>query len=127
MPVVEGLDIALAKAVHGDRNGARLMTGNQEMRVVSHQHVRMNVDTVLFRCLAQQLQVMPIVVGVHEHRAAVDSPLDDMQRNVGNFQSRTTRHLLAHCQDKTALNLTIAMSSAEATSVSGLRRKKTML
>lgn len=60
--------------------------------MVAHEHVGMQRHRMAFASALQQLQVVPAILMVHEHRPAVHTALGDVKRNPGQLQTGAAGH-----------------------------------
>lgn len=92
MSVVEGLPVALAWLAHRPRERVALGRRQQQVRVIVHEHVGVDGDAVLHRDVEEQLAEVLAVGVVNENCATIDATLGDMERDIGNVESRLAWH-----------------------------------
>jgi hypothetical protein len=64
----------------------------QNVRVIRHQDISMNLAIMSFACDAQQVQVSPVVGIILKTGLAIVPALDQVLRKAGNVQSPGSRH-----------------------------------
>ena len=86
------LHIALAEQFHQVSYDIRLSWRQQQMHVIRHQHIGMDGATGALRAQSQLVEIEKIVVIREETGLAVVAALDDVKRNIGKRNARTTWH-----------------------------------
>ena len=90
MPAIEILDVMLAKTAHEDTRPRSAARGQQQVDVIGHEDVSVDMAGGLGSILAQQCQVDQVVSRIAKTGAAIIPSLDDMQRHGGQDQAWRT-------------------------------------
>ena len=77
---------------HGQRYLSRLAGADEQMHVVSHQHVGVDAQAVSCRALAKQTEVMATIVAVQKDGARIDPALRDVERDARDLQASLAGH-----------------------------------
>ncbi len=89
----EILDIVSANELNQLAHGDFGLRREQHVNMVGHQHVRMNLTSVLFGPCPESFKIEVVVSLVSEDRRAVITALDHMLRLAGKGKSRKPGHL----------------------------------
>ena len=89
---VDGLHVLATQGLHDAGDGGGPGGRDQQVHVVGHQHVGVDVALVPARGGRQYLQVEVVVGGLKEHGLLVHAAHEHMLGHVGNEQSWFTRH-----------------------------------
>src|SRR5262245_8374558 len=92
MDGVDHPDEAPAKVLHSRADGAGLQRGNEEMNVVPHEDVRVNLAAALHCRVPEALEVEATIRIAKEAGAAIVPALDDMVRNAAQLEPRWPGH-----------------------------------
>ena len=87
--VIDVLDVSPAHRDNQSRDRGCLLGGEQQVDVVGHQHVSMEVAMLALQGFAQPAKVGVTVLVVEETGAAIVSTLHDVQRYTVNVDART--------------------------------------
>jgi hypothetical protein len=93
MTAIEVADIAPAKVTHEIAAAVGRLWRHQQMDMVSHQAVRVKVAVIFAGQMAQVTQVGEVVAVLSEARVTIVAPLNHVQRNAGNMESRVSGHI----------------------------------
>ena len=89
---VELADVAASEFLHQACNSSDFWRRGQQMHMVVHQDVRVQLATCVEQCLAKQREVaLPIVV-VEKAGQAIVAALDNVLRNAGKVESWLSGH-----------------------------------
>jgi hypothetical protein len=64
----------------------------QQVDMIGHQHVAMDSYAMRARCVAQAVEIEPVICGACEHRSAVIAALNDVQRSPRVVEAGKARH-----------------------------------
>ena len=70
----------------------RLSRGRQQMHMVGHQHISVNLATLFARCVNHAIEVEAVVLLGKEGRLTVIAPLDNVLRHVREIQPVSSWH-----------------------------------
>jgi hypothetical protein len=90
--MVDVLDIALPKLLHETRASVAGSWSNKQVHVIRHQAIGMHRAIELGGKRLHKAQVRQVIGIRKETIVAVDSALNDVQRQTGNDTTRRTRH-----------------------------------
>lgn len=89
---IELPDIAATKHLHQPARGATFRRAQQQMHVVFHQHVSMQMALRVNQCLTQQRELMKTILIIKETRQAIVATLHDVLRDFREVNSGESGH-----------------------------------
>src|SRR5690242_7485909 len=92
MDVIEYAYKASTYVLHHGPQGTGFRRGDEQVHVVGHQYVRVNLATPPVGRLTQASEIKPPIRVAENTGGAIVATLDDMLRNAGQLQSRGTGH-----------------------------------
>jgi hypothetical protein len=79
MTPVECGDVGLAELAHGQRYFSWFVGADEQVHVVTHQHVGVNLQRVPRGAFAQQTEIVAAIVVIQKDGVSIDAALRDME------------------------------------------------
>jgi hypothetical protein len=91
--IVQGADVSTPNGLHHPRHGSRFLCTDQEVDMIGHQDIAMDLHALRFGACFQGLQITDMVVLIKEGGGAIDAAMSDVKRDSGEFESGTAHRI----------------------------------